>query len=1063
MELRSFSKNLFIPPGEWGVAEPTEIRSLRDALGTISERDKVVFVDNGFTGGDIERVINQVAKPARESGKSVHIISAEEELQDVCQSSILATSYCIAAAVFHSSPDEGTGGNWNYTLQADGSLGVTVDVDSSKNDAQLYVLPFQHAIDWAIASVNDGDGPPQEQVDEFAYTSETNKERDDRILEIFMDAIINFLGITFLIAIVGVAYQLSGLVATERELGISQLIDCMMPNTSPWKAQTIRFLSAHLALDMIYLPGWVAIAIILSVVVFTRTSPGIQVIFQLLGGLSLTSFALFQASFFRRAQLSGISSVILSLLLGVVAQVAGPENSASVVILSLIFPPMNYINFTILMARWERQKQPTNLVKAAPDNPWTTPGIAFWIIAIIHIIAFPILAAWVERFLYGAGTKHRKVTKSDSAPYSVSLNNFTKEFKPGWFHRNIAPKFGSRRVPVLAVNDLTLNVVKGEIMVLLGANGSGKSTTLTAISGISSATSGDISINYPEGSGGFGMCPQQNVVWDKLTVREHIKIFNQLKSPGKLDSKQEIAELLTSCDLDKKLDAHAGTLSGGQKRKLQLAMMFTGGSSVCCVDEVSSGLDPLSRRKIWDILLAERGRRTIMLTTHFLDEADVLADNIAILSKGTLKAQGSTVELKHNLGSGYRIYVYKVLGSEKLELPQLGISPTETHYDQLVYTVANSSEAADFVMKLEANGITEYRVSGPTIEDVFLKVADEVQLEPDSLDAEEGKNGKEIDQTPNLLTGTRIGMARQAWVLFRKRATILRRNYIPHIIAFLLPIIAAGLVTLFLKDFELPGCTGPSSLGQFDVDSLLSETEIQLVVGPSKKISLSNLGGLGGSGPGGDSMQVNYTDLLKDTVIVDSFQEFKDYVDDHYDDVTPGGFYLGDDDGPPTLAWKANGAISFSALVHNQMNSMLTNVSITSQYQSLAIPWAENSGEILQLIVYFCLALSVYPAFFSLYVNIERLRHVRDLHYSNGVRSFPLWLAYLSFDFLVALVASVIVVVIFKGVNDNWYHLEYLFVVLFLYGIAATLFAYIISIFAKSQLATFAFAAGGQA
>lgn len=135
---------------------------------------------------------------------------------------------------------------------------------------------------------------------------------------------------------------------------------------------------------------------------------------------------------------------------------------------------------------------------------------------------------------------------------------------------------------------------------------------------------------------------------------------------GETDPDHWILRLLEDCDLSKKVNARSKTLSGGQKRKLQLAMMSTGGFSICCVDEVSSGLDPISRRKVWDILLAERGNRTILLTTHFLDKAELLADHIAMLSKGVLKAQGSSVELKHRLGSGYRIHIYSSLGSDDI-------------------------------------------------------------------------------------------------------------------------------------------------------------------------------------------------------------------------------------------------------------------------------------------------------------------------------------------------------------------------------------------------------------
>merc|ERR1712072_1268925 len=118
-------------------------------------------------------------------------------------------------------------------------------------------------------------------------------------------------------------------------------------------------------------------------------------------------------------------------------------------------------------------------------------------------------------------------------------------------------------------------------------------------------------------------------------------------------------KLIRACDLEHKANAKSRTLSGGQKRKLQLAMMFTGGSRVCCIDEISSGLDPLSRRKIWEILLTERESRSMLLTTHFLDEADVLSDYIVLMSNGHLKAEGSAAELKHKYGGNYLVEVRK--------------------------------------------------------------------------------------------------------------------------------------------------------------------------------------------------------------------------------------------------------------------------------------------------------------------------------------------------------------------------------------------------------------------
>lgn len=121
---------------------------------------------------------------------------------------------------------------------------------------------------------------------------------------------------------------------------MSQIIDASMPNVRRWEPQAARLLASHLAFDIIYLPGWISISLVLALTIFTKTNLGIVLIFNVLIGLSLTSFSICGATFFHKAQLSGISTTIISLLLGVVAQFLKP-NTGTVAILSLLFPPMN--------------------------------------------------------------------------------------------------------------------------------------------------------------------------------------------------------------------------------------------------------------------------------------------------------------------------------------------------------------------------------------------------------------------------------------------------------------------------------------------------------------------------------------------------------------------------------------------------------------------------------------------------------------------------------------------------------------------------------------------------
>jgi ATP-binding cassette subfamily A (ABC1) protein 3 len=569
------------------------------------------------------------------------------------------------------------------------------------------------------------------------------------------------------------------------------------------------------------------------------------------------------------------------------------------------------------------------------------------------------------------------------------------------------------------------------------------------LAGLQSPTSGTIDIN---GTGGVGICPQKNVLWDKLTCEEHVYYFNQLKAQGQKGSSADHRDLLSKCDLSHKISARSETLSGGQMRKLQLAMMLTGGSNLCLIDEVSSGIDPLSRRKVWDILLAERGHRAMLFTTHFLDEGDLLSDHITILSKGTLAANGTAVALKHDLGGGYRVKIYSE--HEFKEPEDWSSIPRRNHADHVVYNLPNSSAAAIFVTRLEQLGVTDYRVSGPSIEDVFLKLSSEFNNDHtlhDDATSLTNVSSLQSEKGLELAKGKRISLGAQTWVLFRKRITILRRNYLPYMAAVLIPIIAAGLVTLFLKGFSPLSCSPDASSSTEEVVSFatLDSDPFDFPAGPTAQIPTTLLSDL-------------YPGLVDAIAPVTSVDAFIEYVQSNYSRVFPGGYYLDAQGGAPLFAWRGNYELDFAILTQNILDSSLLGSPIVTTYQAFQRPWAPSAGKTLQFILYFGLAMCAYPGFFALYPTRERVAKVRALHYSNGIRAFPLWLAYTLFDFLFVLIISVVAIVIFVGVSSALYAPGTLFVVFFLYGLAALLCSYVISLFVTSQLASFAFAAGMQ-
>ncbi|OAA50468.1 ABC transporter-like protein [Metarhizium rileyi] len=1049
------------PNDKFGIGTPQDVFSLGDALAKAEGgRNTVAFVNTGHAGGEIDRVIASLAETVTDAGKNATKISNEDDLGYVCRSTIRGTSNCYGAVIIHSSPNEGSGGIWNYTLRADGGLGLYFRNDHDDNDPEVYTLPLQHAVDAAIAGSSF---PPR--VQQYPYTQETEDEREVRVLRQYQKTFINYLSVAFVIALIGVCYHMPGLIATERETGISQLVDAMMPATRGWHRQFVRLVSHQNAFIITYLPGWIIASIVCQTLIWKNTSVGIMIIFFVLSGLAITSMSLLGACLWRKAQMSGVVTAVVWIALGIVAQAVPNPSTVTVTILGLLFTPCNFVYFITYIARYEQDGQGASLTKAPKNSPWQLPGVVLWVFLILQFLLYPLIAAFLERALHGVTTGVRSASSPESAASQngdvIRVENMTKVYRPGLLRRFFS-FVSPQRPKVVAVDNLTLTAKKGQILALLGANGSGKSTTLDIIAGISNFTTGNVSI---DASGGLGIAPQKNVLWDDLTVEEHITIFNQLKSPRQYATKEEIAALIKAIGLSQKTKAMSKTLSGGQKRKLQLGMMLTGGSAVCCVDEVSSGIDPLSRRKIWDILLSERGSRTIVMTTHFLDEADLLADNIAILSKGKLRAEGSSAQLKDSFGAGYRVHVLSA--KHMRHAPEISGVQRKELSNTITYVAPSSNLAAHVIRTLEHAQIP-YQFSGPTIEDVFLSLADEVgenekmngkndgtrQLatKEKSSDSEDANKHEGVSDQ-GLLSGRPVNWASQILVFLRKRAVVLKTNWVPYAIAFLVPIIAAGITQMLVNDKSAVGCSPKDSSTRADFDDFTKfYKSARLVGGPADRFNGSVAGDLTKTiAPG----SANVGNLSFD--LVNSLSEMQSYIEANRKEVSPGGWWLGDSSSVPTVAWRADNVSMYtSVLTQNLMDNMLANMTIATRYTHFDSPIAPATLDALQLVIYFCIACSIFPGLFGLYPNYEKRQQIRGLQYSSGARTIPVWASHLLFDFSIILVSMALVTIIFATTSDIWYHPGYLFPVFMLYGMVTILWSYFFSLVCKSALATYA-------
>ncbi|XP_045158186.2 phospholipid-transporting ATPase ABCA1-like isoform X2 [Mercenaria mercenaria] len=236
--------------------------------------------------------------------------------------------------------------------------------------------------------------------------------------------------------------------------------------------------------------------------------------------------------------------------------------------------------------------------------------------------------------------------------------------------RNLKKKYSSSNR--LAVDGLSLNFYEDQITSFLGHNGAGKTTTMSILTGLFPPTAGtafihgkDIRTEMDHIRHSLGTCPQHNVLFDWLTVEEHLWFYARLKGSPAKEVKAEMEQMIKDVGLPHKRNEHSSNLSGGMKRKLSVAIAFVGNSKTVILDEPTAGVDPYARRAIWQLLLKLKKGRTIILSTHHMDEADVLGDRIAIISQGRLCCIGSSLFLKNHYGNGY--YLTLVRGDTDLD------------------------------------------------------------------------------------------------------------------------------------------------------------------------------------------------------------------------------------------------------------------------------------------------------------------------------------------------------------------------------------------------------------
>ncbi|XP_053973007.1 retinal-specific phospholipid-transporting ATPase ABCA4-like isoform X1 [Hylaeus volcanicus] len=638
---------------------------------------------------------------------------------------------------------------------------------------------------------------------------------------------------------------------------------------------------------------------------------------------------------------------------------------------------------------------------------------------------------------------------------------------PGIQIRNLKKTYRSsflRKSKVHALKGISMDLYKGQITALLGHNGAGKTTLMSILTGVISATEGKILIDgkniekhLESIRNDLGLCPQENMIFPDLNVFEQLEFFGQLKNKNKTrnEIKQNVNVLLDKLKMLEKRNVLPDTLSGGQKRRLCLGMALIGDASTIILDEPTSGMDPETRRDIWDVILKIRGKKTILISTHNMEEADILGDRIAIVHGGKLKCYGTSMFLKKQYGYGH---IEVTLSTKSWCNPEKVINKFDPRTQQvsvdsekIVLSVPNTETLPQSLDKVENQkkqiGVTGISVSLITLEEVFLKV---IKKE------DNGKHLNELFSPPSQrIDGWNLSIQR-ILALYHKKLTYTKKNLSNTLLTIFLPILSIVLMGL---SYDTPGESTnifPLELSMYRRPQVFYSSKNE-TIGMQYQNVVAEFGG--SSEEAADNTSV--TSALLDRSLQDIAKYRNRYIVSAEFNISNGvlnanGLYSGIaiHSIPLTVNLLSNALIRSAA--GSEYSIHVSSQQFPNSLSSTVLPVPET--ESLSRVLMFCCFFFPTVALFLVHPFQERETKMKQLQRMTGVSSVSYWCTMFTFD-LIILTASVLIIVLGFYAMDVildirlYYKIEILTMILLilLFGINSLFITYIFSFLNKSR------------
>ena len=841
--------------------------------------------------------------------------------------------------------------------------------------------------------------------------------------------------------------------------------------------------------------------------------------------LNVFALAFFFQSFINKAKESLIISMLIYFIMFFISLLVTNDNASYGMKVTLsIFPPVTIYIGIILLGKFESHFRTFKFGDIF--HVYTNYSIIImFIMLIFDILIYLFLGYYFQNVLpkdygvrkpwyfifkkifrikskkikYNVNYEEGRVTITNEENINIINDNLDNNFQSEEIYKdminpkdclrinNLVKKFNDGKV---AVNHVNLNLYKNEIFALLGHNGAGKTTLISILTGMYEATGGEaiydgINILSPENIDSFrekvGICPQHDVLFNDLNIREHLGMFAIFKGVDSNEVEKEINKSITDFQFEDIQYTLSKNLSAGQRRKLSIAISLIGGSEVIFLDEPSSGMDITSRRNLWDILKRQSNNKIIILTTHYMEEASVLGKRIGILNLGKMKCLGTPLFLIDKYGKYMSINLNKDDNAvndniisfikEKVDSPKF-----ESLSEEIMVRIPKNNFSKDsgkitihdFFEQLDENlkklNIKSYSVFMPTLEDVFLNIVsedesdkleqmvneeenyDKILFETDYLDKFENESKFKSDFKANF--------KRRIFLMLRDKKGILLEILCPILLVFI-----GGLISQVKFVFKTP---------EFQLNDISSIGE--------QIIYFSNING---SNMNERYLKNDYENITNENlnisnILIEDYNEIED-VEENYNetiskyvkyisnkedenDIYASFLLLNEEDEKYEFIELINSKVTQGVPIYTAyflekiiQKEIGKDIKVNFKHKVMENTYKQKLSSDSQnttVIIFVAIAFALIPANFISIIVKERNNNSKHLMRLSGLNIFAYWIINLIFELSKYYFTGGICLIILKIFD---YYTPYLIYFYLLYGLPLIFFTYFISFFFKDE------------